>query len=106
MFKNDLEYPRRKQGGLLERKPSPMVKRCSHGQTLYKEVLFQTGKMSDHPDDWIYVVPCGTIFLFSKCEMLPSHRQVIEISRLAAAGARYARLSGLIVITIVEDTSS
>lgn len=58
-----------------------MVKKYCDGQMLYKEVLSQTGKMSEHLDDWIYVVPCGTIFLFSKLEMLPLHLQLIGISK-------------------------
>lgn len=58
-----------------------MVKKSCDGQMLYKEVLSQTGKMSEHLDGWIYVVPRGTIFLFSKLEMLPLHLQVIGISK-------------------------
>lgn len=34
----------------------PMIKKYSDRQMLYKEVLSQTGKISDHHDEWIYVI--------------------------------------------------
>lgn len=66
----------------MNRQPSPVVKNSSDGQMVYEEIILQTGKMSAQLGDWVCVVLLrGTIFLFSKLEILPSCVQVTGISK-------------------------